>query len=108
MNSVVEARARTDGSSNEEPAGAVEAAQLELSIPDDASAEEAAAIVAAIGAHVRDCETAAALAAQEEPSWDGKRWAFAGRLRSQRGASVRVPKNAPTNPWTAAGRADRF
>ncbi|MCU4971583.1 hypothetical protein OB955_02355 [Halobacteria archaeon AArc-m2/3/4] len=82
---------------------------LALEIPDDASAEEAAAIAVAVGAHLRDRELAAAAAASEdEGTWEGRRWAFAGRMRAQQRRSTRVPKNAPTNAWTAAGRTDRF
>ncbi|MCU4925282.1 hypothetical protein OB905_04680 [Halobacteria archaeon AArc-dxtr1] len=85
------------------------AGSLSLDIPADADDEEAAAIAAAIGAHLRDQELAAAAAAvDDEPSWDGKRWAYAGRIRSQQARSVRVPRTAPTDPWTAAGRTDRF
>ncbi len=84
-------------------------ADAELVLPDDATEEEAAAIVAAIGAHVRDVElAAAAAAAASEETWDGKRWSFAGRVRGQQGRSVRVPTTAPTNAWAAAGRTDRF
>ncbi len=81
---------------------------FDLTIPDDATDEEAAAIAAAIGAHVRDLELAAALAAAGEATWDGKRWSFTGRIRGQQGRTVRVPRDAPTNPWAAAGRTDRF
>ena len=80
-----------------------------LSIPDDAGDEEAAAIAAAVGAHLRDVERAAtAAAADADPSWQGKRWAFAGRIEASQGRSVRVPENAPTDAWSAAGRTDRF
>ena len=83
---------------------------VELDIPDDASDDEAAAIAAAIGAHLHDhaLAVAAAAAAGEEESWDDKRWAFAGRIRAQQQRTVRVPREAPTDPWTAAGRTDRF
>lgn len=82
-----------------------------LVIPDDASDEEAAAIAAAIGAHVRDLELAAAAAtaaAAGEEDWQGERWKFAGRMRAQQHFHTRVPTTAPTNPWSAAGRTDRF
>ncbi|OIB57117.1 hypothetical protein [Natrialba sp. SSL1] len=82
---------------------------VELELPADADDEEAAAIVAAIGAHLHDqARAAAAAAAQTEETWDGKRWSFAGRVRAQQGDDVRVPKSAPTDAWTAAGRTDRF
>ncbi|ADD06645.1 uncharacterized protein Nmag_3093 [Natrialba magadii ATCC 43099] len=80
-----------------------------LELPANADDEEAAAIVAAIGAHLHDqAQAAAAAAAQTEETWEGKRWSFAGRVRAQQGTDVRVPKSAPTDAWTAAGRTDRF
>ena len=84
-----------------------------LSIPDDADDAEAAAIAAAIAAHVSDTErVAAAVAAAaetSEPTWDGERWRFAGRVESTSRRRVgRVPDGAPTDEWTAAGRVDRF
>jgi len=69
-----------------------------------ASARESAAIAAAIAEYI-DEETAET---DSEESWNGKRFAFAGRIRAVTGVSRRVPRNAPTDEWTAAGRADRF
>lgn len=85
-------------------------ADADLRIPDDASDEEAAAIAAAIGAHLRAREAAAAAAEDEEEdeTWQGRRWAFAGRLRGTQGRAGRVPASAPTDAWTASGRTDRF
>ena len=80
---------------------------VDLDIPDDATDEEAAAIVAAIGAHLRAQEAAAA-AEDGDASWDEKRWAFAGRLRGLQGRAGRVPRDAPTDAWAASGRTDRF
>ncbi|RQG90404.1 hypothetical protein [Natrarchaeobius chitinivorans] len=80
-----------------------------LELPDDADDDEAAAIVAAIGAHLHDHALAvAAAASDDEESWDDRRWAFAGRIRTQQQRHARVPREAPTDPWTAAGRTDRF
>ncbi len=80
-----------------------------IRIPDDATDEEAAAIAAAIGAHLRAQEAAAAAAESDrEESWGGKRWSFAGRLRGLQGRAGRVPADAPTDAWTASGRTDRF
>ena len=90
------------------PAGALPA-DVDLEISDNATDEEAAAIVAAIGAHLHDqALAAAAAAAEDEPTWDDRRWSFAGRVREQQRRTVRVPREAPTDPWTAAGRTDRF
>ncbi|USZ72766.1 hypothetical protein [Natronosalvus halobius] len=80
---------------------------VSITLPADATSEEAAAIVAAIGAHLRDLEAAAAQTDDEE-TWDGKRWSFAGRIDAQQSRTVRVPTRAPTNPWAAAGRTGRF
>jgi len=82
---------------------------LSIEIPPSATAEEAAAIVAAVGAHVRDREAAAAAAAASaEPFWDDDRFAFAGRIEQLQGRSVRVPADAPRDAWAASGRTDRF
>ena len=82
---------------------------VSIDVPDSADDEEAAAIVAAIGAHLHDrALAAAAAAADEEETWDGKRWAFGGRVCAQQQRHVRVPRDAPTDPWSAAGRTDRF
>ncbi|WP_247728957.1 hypothetical protein [Halovivax limisalsi] len=84
------------------------AEDVSLSIPSSATPAEAAAIAVAIGAHLRDRERAAAATETDGESWDGRRWAFAGRLAAISSSSGRVPSAAPTDPWTAAGRSDRF
>ena len=85
------------------------AAEDVVEIPPTATEEEAAAILAAVGAHIRDREAAAAAAAASaEPTWEGDRFTFAGRIEQTQGRSVRVPTEAPRNAWTAAGRTDRF
>jgi hypothetical protein len=81
-----------------------------LSIPDDADSDEAAAIAAVVGAHLRD-RAALAAASEDEAveTWDGEKWTFAGRIDGLQGRrSVRVPDGAPTDAWTASGRTDRF
>jgi hypothetical protein len=82
-----------------------------LHLPETASPDEAAALAAAIGAHMADQEAAAAAAAADseetEQTWDGRRFAFAGRLDAVSGRGRRVPHGTPTDPWTAAGRLDR-
>lgn len=71
--------------------------------------DEAAAIAAAIEAQLQaEAVAAAAQDKSEQPSWEGDRWLFAGRVRQVRGQRCRVPKSAPTSGWKAAGRADRF
>lgn len=77
-----------------------------LSIPDDADADEAAAIAAAVGAHLTDLELAAR--GDEQPTWGGEKWRFAGRTEAVSGRAIRVTDATPTDAWTAAGRADRL
>ncbi len=72
--------------------------------PDD---DEAAAIVAAVHAHLRAERVAATTVESEEETWDGERWTFAGRVEALRGRTVRVPDGTPTDRWTAAARVDR-
>ena len=80
-----------------------------LTVPDDADADEAAAIAAAIGAHLTDLQLAAAAAAEEaEDTWQGHKWPFAGRTDAVTGRAVRPTDDTPRDPWTAAGRADRL
>lgn len=71
--------------------------------------EEAAAIAAAIASHLRAEEHAAA-ESEGEHGWTeaGRRWTFAGRMRGLDGRIVRVPDDAPTDPWSAADRTDRM
>ncbi|WP_247000095.1 hypothetical protein [Halosolutus gelatinilyticus] len=84
-------------------------ADVAIDIPDAADDEEAAAIAVAVGAHLHDhALAAAAAAASDEETWDDKRWAFAGRVRAQQHKTVRVPRDSPIDPWSAAGRTDRF
>ena len=85
----------------------METSRFELDIPADADRAEAAAIASAIGAHLTDRELAAERPAEED-SWQGGQWAFAGKVESTGGCTIRVPRSAPTDGWTAAGRTDRF
>ncbi|MFB6073390.1 MAG: acc operon protein [Haloarculaceae archaeon] len=75
-----------------------------------ASEAEAAAVASAIAAHLRDRERAAAAAASagETRAWAGREWTFAGRVEQTQKRSVRVPEDAPTDSWSAAGRTDRY
>ncbi|GGL24900.1 hypothetical protein GCM10009037_05520 [Halarchaeum grantii] len=85
---------------------------MDLTIPESASEAEAAAIVAAITAHLSErralAVAAARDAADESASWDGEKWRFAGRLDAIGDTGKRVPDGAPTDAWSAAGRAERF
>ena len=76
-----------------------------MDLPDDAENEEAAAIAAAVRAHVSaddDEETAS------DRGWKGRRWRFRGRVDALQRRRVRVPTEAPRDAWTAAGRTDRL
>ncbi len=97
--------------SSDRPTGDLGVLAEALDLPPDADAEEAAAIVAAVGAHLRDGELAARAAVRArraEESWDDRRWQFAGRLSGLGHRAARVPDGAPTDGWTAAARRDRF
>ena len=77
----------------------------------DADEEEAAAIAAAIGAHLRDqaaAAAAAAAAAESEDDTSRRSWGFAGRLAAVGIRADRPPASTPADDWTAADRADRF
>jgi hypothetical protein len=87
--------------------GQLTADDLAAAIPDDASDEEAAAIAIALGTYLADRERAAA-GESTEPSWDGHRWAFAGRLAALGRRPVRVSLDAPSDPWAASGRTNRL
>ncbi|MDL5361442.1 acc operon protein [Halalkalicoccus sp. NIPERK01] len=76
-----------------------------LDIPENASEVEAAAIAAAIGSHLR---AQAATRGDDEPTWEGERWTFAGRIEGTQGRTIRVSSGAPTDRWAAAGRTDRM
>ena len=77
---------------------------MRLDVPDDADDEEAAAIAAAVRAHVSadDGDEAA------DRGWKGRRWRFRGRVDALQRRRVRVPTEAPRDAWTAAGRTDRL
>jgi hypothetical protein len=79
-----------------------------LSLPPAADREEAAAIAVAVGAHLQDQAAAAAAEAEAEAGWEGRRWAFAGRVAATQQREVRVATDAPADAWTAAARSDRF
>lgn len=78
---------------------------IHLSVPSDATPEEAAAIASAIDTHLRQLDRSAQ---PDDASWHGRRWTFAGRIEALGGPPVRVPQHAPIDPWTAAGRTDRY
>ena len=78
---------------------------MRVNVPNDADDEEAAAIAAAVRAHVSaddDEETAS------DRGWEGRRWRFRGRIDALQRRRVRVPTEAPRDAWTTAGRTDRL
>ena len=80
----------------------------DLDIPDHAAADEAAAIAAAISAHLERLERDGESGGFEEAGWRGRRWGFAGRMAAVFDCPARVPEGAPEDPWTASGRRDRL
>jgi hypothetical protein len=74
-------------------------ADANLSIPDSADHGEAAAIAAAIGAHLRDC---AAAASDDGPEYCDH-WTLCGRL----GGRAPHRNVARGEEWKAAGRVHR-
>lgn len=101
---MTEAAAGSEGEDGDEPA-----LTERLTLPPNADESEAAAIVAAVGAHIRDQEAAAAAEADKETeSWEGNRWAFAGKVESLQRRTVRVREGTPTDAWSAAGRSERL
>lgn len=79
-------------------------ADVTLDIPADAAGEEAAAIVAAVREHLRAEERRTN--AEEDERSDG-RWVAAGRMRRIGLGRGRMPTDASSDPWAAAGRAIR-
>jgi hypothetical protein len=94
---------QTDESDAESPT--VEPADIAVSIPDDATEAEAAAISAAISAHITDRKRAATAAAAASSSVEYvDDWKMAGRL--ERFGKHRRPKTVERGEeWKAAGRA---
>ncbi|MBX0285384.1 hypothetical protein EGH22_03540 [Halomicroarcula sp. F28] len=97
-----------DGTHSEEaetPAQAAAETTLTVSIPDDATEAEAAAISAAVSAHITDRQRAAAAAAAASDSPDYvDEWTMAGRLA--RFGKNRRPRNVERGEeWKAAARA---
>jgi hypothetical protein len=100
--------------SREEPAddtdtgtagGATDEPPLTVSIPDDATEAEAAAIAAAVSAHITDRQRAAAAAAAASSSPDYvDEWTMAGRLE-RFGKERRPQKVERGEEWKAAARA---
>jgi hypothetical protein len=84
--------------------------EYDLDVPDDADDVEAAAIAAAVGAHVTDRARAAAAAAtgEDEEPWQGRKWSFAGRIEGLQNRSIRAAGTLPTDAWIASGRTDRL
>jgi hypothetical protein len=80
---------------------------MRLDVPDDADSAEAAAIAAAVRAHV-SAQTSETDADDEAAGWSADRWRFRGRVEALQRRRVRVPRSAPRDAWTAAGRTDRL
>jgi hypothetical protein len=81
----------------------------DLDVSPSATPAEAAAIAAAVEAYLgagRDAQGG------DEPDGsdgrNGDRWRFRGRIEALQSRSVSVPRDAPADPWRAAGRSERF
>lgn len=86
------------------PTDATAPDDLPLSIPDDASRAEAAAITAAVSVHVTDRQRAAVATAQRTKVEYVDEWTLAARLASV--GKRRPPNNVKRGEeWTAAARA---
>ena len=97
-----------DGAGTDEAETAADAAaegDIKVSIPDDATPAEAAAISTAVSAHITDRQRAAAAAAAASDSPDYvDEWTMAGRLA--RFGKRRRPRNVERGEeWKAAARA---
>ena len=72
-----------------------------VAVPETATREECAALVAAVGAHLTDHARAAA--ATDDASPEADRWKLAGRLGTQR--TKRLPRSVKRGEeWKAAAR----
>ncbi|MFC6943208.1 acc operon protein [Salinirubellus sp. GCM10025818] len=80
---------------------------MEIELPEDADEDEAAAIVAALNAHV-SAQLLAVADEEDGDDWNERQWSFAGRIGDLQHREVRVPLAAPRDPWTASGRARRM
>jgi hypothetical protein len=75
--------------------------------------DEAAAIAAAVSAHL---QAEAHLAITQDSDSSGaesendreRNWRLAGRVRRLQGRNVEMSSDAPSDPWVASGRADRL
>ena len=86
------------------PTASADPDDLSLSIPADASHAEAAAITAAISAHVTDRQRAAMATAQRPKVEYVDEWTLAGRLANV--GKRRPPNNVKRgDEWKAAARA---
>jgi hypothetical protein len=91
---------------NEERAAieAIDGGPTRLSVPADATDREAAAIAAALGAHLPDRQRAAAAAAAARGDHPVDRWQFAGRLGARR--LHRWLEVTRGGEWSGAARSD--
>ncbi|MDS0284218.1 hypothetical protein [Haloarcula onubensis] len=105
MSSLEEPADETDTGAADTPVAAAAEPRVEVSIPDDATEAEAAAISAAVSAHITDRQRAAAAAAAASDSPDYvDEWTMAGRLA--RFGKRRRPRNVERGEeWKAAARA---
>jgi hypothetical protein len=95
-----------DSSADGEGAGTVVDVtdDVAVTVPDDATDAEAAAIVAAVGAHLNDRQRAAAAAQTETETPEADRWKLRGRLGAV--GKRRHPRSVKRGEeWKAAARS---
>lgn len=82
-----------------------------LALPTEATAHEAAAIAAAVGASLQDERERAAPTDGPTGADTARsrrdRFRFAGRTAAVTGIARRCPRCVPADNWTAAGRLER-
>jgi hypothetical protein len=81
----------------------VDDTELSLAVPDDATADEAAAIATVVGAHLTDQQRAAAAAVSDSVEL-ANAWTLSGKLKAQ--GKRRLPSQVERgDEWKAAGRS---
>jgi len=75
---------------------------------DEATSQELAAIAIALDNYIQSEKHESQDSNESAESWDGKRFAYAGRIEALTGTARRVPRSAPTDNWTAAGRLENL
>ena len=81
---------------------------VRFAVPDDATEDEAAALVACLGAYVNDHHRAAAAASGDDGPREVDRWAIAGRYGCRCRADLPRGGVERGSEWKMAGRARSY